>query len=307
MNRPAPIAVFAYKREAHLRRTIASLAANDLAGRSDLHVYCDGPRTPADMAQVMAVRAFARTISGFASVSVHEREGNAGLARSVMAGVDEILNRYDSVVVLEDDLLLSPHFLAYMNQGLDLYAHDPRVASIHGYTYPVREKLPQTFFLRGADCWGWATWRRAWATFRTDGRTLLAELEDRRLAGAFDLDRSFPFTRMLRDQVEGRNDSWAIRWHASCYLQQMLTLYPGRSLVENIGNEGSGTHRLRSAEYSCGPAQEPVQVESIPVAECADARHAFARFLRSTRRRAALRRAGRVLARLFLPRQREAG
>jgi hypothetical protein len=295
MSRAAPVVVFAYKRRDHLRRTLQSLQANTLAGESDLYVYCDAARSPAEAIDVEAVRSFARGITGFASVTVHEREANLGLAKSVIQGVGELLRRHDRLIVLEDDLLLSPHFLAFMNEALSFYEHDERVASIHGYCYPVRRPLPPTFFLRGADCWGWATWRRAWATFRTDGRALLTELEERRLTGTFDLDRSFPFTRMLQDQVTGRNDSWAIRWHASCFLQDMLTLYPGRSLVENIGNDGSGTHRLSSDVYSRRAAQAAPRIAAIPVAESTAARRAFARFLRATRRHAIMQRARRML------------
>lgn len=299
---PAPIVVFAYKRPDHLRQTIESMQANALARQSELHVYCDAARGPKDAAGVQAVRAYARGITGFKSVRVCERDVNHGLSKSILLGVGEILQRHDRVIVLEDDLQVSPHFLSYINEGLSLYEHDSRVASIHGYCYPVSEPLPQTFFLRGADCWGWGTWRRAWATFRTDGRELLAELERRRLTGAFDLDHSFPFTRMLRDQVAGRNDSWAVRWHASCFLQDMLTLYPGKSLVENIGNDGSGTHCLPTDAYAVDLSAGAARLLPIPVAESPQARRAFARFLRGTRRQAILQRARGILLAL-LPRR----
>jgi hypothetical protein len=281
---PAPIVVFAYKRPEHLRQTIESLRANPLASRTALTICCDGAKGDADAAPVREVRAFARSVEGFASLTVNESPENRGLGRSIIHGVTQMLEHSDRVIVLEDDLFLSPHFLAYMNEGLAVYAADPQVASIHGYCYPVGSALPETFFLRGADCWGWATWRRAWSTFRTDGQALLTELQSRGLTRAFDLGANFPYTQMLRDQVAGRNDSWAVRWHASCFLNEMLTLYPGVSLVENTGNDSSGTHCGTSDMYSQHVARDRVRVSRIPLAPSEEAQRAFGRFLRRTRR-----------------------
>jgi hypothetical protein len=279
----APIALFAFNRPDHLARTLEALARCPEARHSALTIYCDGPRRPADEAAVAAVRAVAAGAKGFGSLAVDAAQQNRGLAASVIRGVGAQLAQADRVVVLEDDLVVSPHFLRYMNDALERYADEPRVASVHGYSYPTRDPLPETFFLPGADCWGWGTWRRAWQHFEADGAGLLAELERRRLTGHFDFDHRFPYTDMLRDQIAGRNNSWAIRWHAACYLKGMLTLYPGRSLVENIGYDASGTHCDASQAMSRAPTDRPVPVEPIPVAPSESARLAFGRFLAGQR------------------------
>ena len=125
--------------------------------------------------------------------------------------------RFGRVIVLEDDLECSP-FLQFMNRALDVYADDHRVISISGYIYPIKGDFTGDVFLRGADCWGWATWKRGWDLFRSDGNALLSELQSRQLSAAFDFDGSYPYTEMLTDQVNGKNDSWAIRWYASAFL-----------------------------------------------------------------------------------------
>ena len=209
-----------------------------------------------------------------------ERNENRGLANSIISGVSEVLQHHERVIVVEDDLVTSPFFLRYMNDALDRYQGDLRVASIHGYVYPIMETLPETFFLRGADCWGWATWRRGWQLFNPDGTALLEALESQHLTSEFDFDGSFQYTQMLRDQIDGKNDSWAIRWYASAFLANALTLYPGRSLVHNIGNDGSGTHCLESSAYGASMIMEPVKVETIAVEDSALARQAFAAYAR---------------------------
>lgn len=278
----APIALFAYNRADHLCRTVEALARNEGAGESDLHIFSDGPRNKAAAGRVAEVRAWLSRIVGFKSVQVVERDRNLGLAKSIISGVTELLARHERLIVLEDDMITSPFFLRYMNEALELYAGADEVASVHGYVYPVQEQLPETFFLRGADCWGWATWRRAWPTFEPDGGKLLAKLERRGLGHEFDFHGNASYMRMLRNQIIGLNDSWAVRWYASAFLAGKLTLYPGRSLVQNIGNDGSGSHCGSTDLLDAELAVAPLRVAELPLIECPAARSAFARYFRRT-------------------------
>jgi hypothetical protein len=282
--RTAPVIVFAHRRADHLRRCVDSLRANPDAEHTDLTFFCDAARHIEDRPGVAAVRAYVESVDGFRSVRCLQHSSNLGLARSVIEGVTQSLTEHDRLIVLEDDLVVSPHFLRYMNDALHLYAHEPRVASVHGYVYPVSQPLPETFFLRGADCWGWGTWRSAWSAFEPDGRKLLAELKRRRVTRDFDFGHRFPYTGMLEDQIAGRNSSWAILWHASCYLMDRLTLYPGRSLVQNIGNDGCGTHAEHSEHFSRAAFDGPINVRSIALEPDARAYAAFSRFFAHSRR-----------------------
>ena len=275
----APIALFAFRRPDHLAACLAALAACPEAVDSPLVVFCDGPRGPQDEEAVREVRAVARAATGFARVDVVEREANLGLAASVIDGVGRVLADHERVVVVEDDLVVSPDFLRYLNAGLDLYAADAEVVSIHAYVVPVQAALPQSFFLRGADCWGWATWRRGWAVFEPDGAALLQRLRDTGQARAFDLDGAYPYAQMLERQVSGEVDSWAVRWYASAFLAGKLTLYPGRSLVENVGQDGSGTHSVATRTHAAVAGRLTGPLERVAVVESAAARAEIVRTL----------------------------
>ncbi len=290
----APIALFAFRRPDHLAACLAGLAACPEAADSPLVVFCDGPRGPQDEEAVREVRAVARAATGFARVDVVEREANLGLAASVIDGVGRVLADHERVVVVEDDLVVSPDFLRYLNGGLDLYAADAEVVSIHAYVVPVQAALPQSFFLRGADCWGWATWRRGWAVFEPDGAALLQRLRDTGQVRAFDLDGAYPYAQMLERQVSGEVDSWAVRWYASAFLADKLTLYPGRSLVENVGQDGSGTHSVATRTHAAVAGRLTSPLERVPVVESAAAR---AEIVRTLAREHGTRRAG-LLSRL---------
>jgi hypothetical protein len=277
---PAPIALFVYARPDHARRTVESLARNAGAADSDLVVFSDAARTPQQQPAVAEVRACVQSIRGFRSVRVVERPANLGLAASIIDGVGQVLAQSDRVIVLEDDMVTSPHFLAYMNEALERFAHDERVASVHGYVYPVQATLPEAFFLQGADCWGWGTWRRGWRLFEADGQALLDELTRRGLLHAFDFDGAHPYSDMLRNQIAGRNDSWAIRWYASAFLADKLTLYPGRSLLHNIGNDSSGTHADATHSHDAVLSSTPIDLRDVRVQPSPEARAAFAAFFR---------------------------
>ena len=264
---PAPITLFEYNRPWHTKNTIDALKENHLAEKSDLIIFSDGPRSDDDKAYVESVRRYLNNITGFNKVSIVEREKNFGLSGSIISGVTAIVKQYGQVIVVEDDLVSSPYFLKFMNDGLDFYRNAEDVISIHGYIFPVEDHLPDTFFLKGADCWGWATWARGWALFNPDGKKLLEGIREGKLKEEFDYNGAYPFTKMLQDQTKGRNDSWAIRWHASAFLSEKLTLFPGRSLIRNIGIDQSGVHSGETKVFDTEVSREPITISDIPIEE----------------------------------------
>jgi|WetSurMetagenome_2_1015567.scaffolds.fasta_scaffold00026_75 hypothetical protein len=279
----APVVLFVYNRIWHIHQTVNALKKNRQSQESDLFIFSDGFRNKYDRTKVQKVRQYIKTISGFRKVTVIERDKNLGLSRNIISGVTEIISRYGELIVLEDDMVTSPYFLTYMNDALEKYRNEDGVISIHGYIYPIQAQLPATFFLRGADCWGWGTWKRGWNLFEADGQKLLSELKQRRLTREFDFDGVFPYTNMLADQIRGRNNSWAIRWYASAFLRNKFTLYPGISLINNIGNDSSGTHCGDTIKFNCQVAQQPIHCKRIVVEEDRQARIIVGKYLKSIR------------------------
>ena len=274
----APIALFVYNRLDHTEQTVSALKRNLLAEDSDLFIFSDASKNLSSDEKVKAVRTFIKSTTGFKSLTIIERPHNLGLANSIIDGVTNLCNKYGQVIVLEDDLVTSPFFLKYMNDALDFYRDEERVISIHGYIYPVKAKLPETFFLRGADCWGWATWKRGWDIFEPNGEKLLEQLKQRKLEKQFNFDGAYEYVRMLKNQILKKNDSWAIRWHASAFLNDSLTLYSGKSLVNNIGNDSSGTHSGSTSEYDVILNNTPVEIKQIAIMETTVARNAIIDF-----------------------------
>jgi acetyltransferase-like isoleucine patch superfamily enzyme len=275
---PAPIVLFAYRRPGHLRRTLASLARCPEIGASKLVVFCDAAKHGAgDAAQaaVREVRRMVRAIDWCGELVVRERERNYGFQNLVL-GVGEVLRQHDRAIVLEDDLEVAPGFLAYMNAALELYAADEDVMHVSAYMLPLGEGLPPTLFYNAASCWGWGTWARAWRHFRDAPQEQLEAIarHPRR-----DLVDCLPYGYMgqLRDNASGRIKTWDSMWHASVFLRGGLCLHPGRSLVNNMGHDGTGENCVETDVFDTQLAREPVAVERIAKREWPGLRQRIAR------------------------------
>lgn len=240
----APILLFTYKRLDHLKKTIYSLKKNSLSKHSDLIIFSDGAKKLNEKSDVENVRNFIKNIKGFNKVKIHFRNKNYGLSKNIISGISKVLKEYPNVIVLEDDLIVDKFFLNFMNDGLNIYKKNLSVASIHGYIYPINfsKSVHEYFFIKGADCWGWATWGRAWNKFEKNGQKLLQRIKKKKLKKNFNFDNTYDYYQMLKKQTKGKNNSWAIRWYASAFTNNMFTLYPSKTFVKNIGIDGSGTH-----------------------------------------------------------------
>ena len=243
----APIALFVYNRPEHTEKTLEALCKNTFAGDSVLYIFSDGPKdnsTSEELEKINRTRAVLKNKQWCKEVIIKERKTNLGLAASIISGVSELVNQYGSIIVLEDDIVAGPGFLKYMNEALKMYQKNTLVGCIHGWNYSLvnPKNSNSTFFLKGADCWGWATWSRAWELFEPNGQKLLDNIKRNKMEFDFDRRGSHKYVEMLEDQIHGRNNSWFIRFHASLYLAGKFCLHPTRSIVKNIGLDGSGTH-----------------------------------------------------------------
>jgi Glycosyl transferase family 2 len=302
VDKLAPIALFIYNRPDHTRRTLAALAANPLAIESDLIVFADGPKKPEHANNVERARAVVRQAAGFRSVSLIEQGVNLGLAPSIIAGVTNVCESHGRAIVLEDDLVVSPGFLSYMNRALDRYANDDKVMQISGYMFPVArsEELPPTFFLKLSSTWGWATWQRAWSAFESDAEILVDRMRNANHY-EFDVNGSYPYMATLIEQQRGSLNVWGVRWYASMFLRRGLCLHPAQSLVNNIGMDGSGEHCGPSNAFDVVLGSSAPRVFPDEIVPSAFGEAKIVEFFRKPKRSVAQRvvsRLGRILTRL---------
>jgi len=281
MQKLAPIALFVYNRPDHTRRTLASLQKNVLASESRLFIFSDGPRTDADMEKINEVRDLAKEVVGFKSVKLIARNENRGLANSIISGVTQLVDEFGKVIVFEDDLITSPYTLEYFNEALTKYENDEPVMHIGAYMYGLADKtLPDAFFYRIATSWGWATWARAWKNFEPDIDKLIDQFDKKKIHD-FSVEGTMNFWKQIQEFKAGKNNSWAIRWYASIFLKGGLALHPSRSLVHNIGHDGTGVHSNIEHMYGVNIAQKPVKNFPTEIKENQQAHIAIRRFLKN--------------------------
>ena len=264
----SPIILFVYNRPKHTQFVLDSLAENPEAKFSELYIVSDFYKNENDSKNVLLVRKIIEKEKRFRNVNIILNPKNFGLANSIIKGISYVLNIHETIIVLEDDLIPSIGFLKYMNDALDFYKNTDAVGCIHAwnYTFDKTTYNQDTFFLLGADCWGWATWRKYWLYFEFDGKKLLEKIDLKNLKYKFNRNGTHDFYNMLVDQVNGINNSWAIRWHASLFLENKLCLHPKLPLVENIGFDGTGQHcnipdlyKQKTVDY--------IYVNKIPIIE----------------------------------------
>jgi len=277
----APIILFVYNRPKHTLQTLEALQKNRLSDESKLYIYADGARENADekdLSNINKVRQIIRQKKWCNSVEIIENESNRGLAQSIITGVGEVIKRHGRAIILEDDIVTSKGFLAYMNDALNFYKNTEKVMHIAGYFYPVNTQLPTTFFYENTSCWGWATWQRAWQYLNLDAVDLLQQLEQKNAMRHFNINGTYDFGQHLKDNMSGALRTWAIFWYASVYLQGGLCLHPNRSLVQNIGFDGTGEHCSFNTVYHIPELAPHIPVESIPLEISESARMAMMGF-----------------------------
>lgn len=259
MQNLAPIALFVYNRPEHTRRTLKFLQANLLADESRLFIYADAAKTFADEKNVKAVSDLISKVDGFKSVKIIAQKQNLGLAESIIKGVTELVNEYGKVIVFEDDLLSSPYTLQYFNEALAQYQNEDKVMHISAYMYPLAyaDDLPETFLYRAVHSWGWATWKSSWSHFNPDIDALMQQFDAQKI-NQFSIEGKMNFWNQMKGFKAGKNNSWAIRWYASVFLNQGLSLNPSKSLINNIGHDGTGIHSNVESTYSVNIHQHAI-------------------------------------------------
>ncbi|OOM77954.1 hypothetical protein CLPUN_21270 [Clostridium puniceum] len=247
----APIILFCYNRPEHTKKTIEALKNNELAKDSIIYIFLDGPKKEHDKENIRQVERIIENISGFKEYRIFKSKKNKGLANSIISGVSQIINKHEKVIVLEDDIVTSFQFLTFMNEALEYYEYDDKIYSVGGYNIPI--KIPKTYnesvYLSiRAMCWGWGTWKNRWEKVDWEVKDYSIFKNNRRMIDNFNQGGD-DLSSMLRQQVDGKLDSWYIRWTYNQYKLQQYSILPTISLVNNIGFDNSGVHCGKTNRY----------------------------------------------------------
>ena len=264
----SPIALFVYNRLDNTQITIEHLKRNIFAPQSILYIFSDGGKDEESWKQVQNVRDYLHTITGFKEIHIIERPVNYYLERNIIEGIAYVLDRHNTIIVLEDDICTSPVFLKYMNEALDKYAAVPEVMHIAGFTNLDIPEKGDTYFTPHMTGWGWATWKNRWNHF-THFQT-----REEALRGLSDFDKNkmeYNGNFTCLKSLDRNPIPWDICWEICIYKQKGLCLHPTHTLVKNVGIN-NGTHFSASKlfgwyEYDRPYRNTPISLKDIPIKE----------------------------------------
>ena len=243
MDKLSPIVLFAYSRKKILKKTINSLKKNKLAKKSELFIFSDGYKSEKDKLHVDQVRSYLNKIKGFKKINIIQRKTNLGLAKNIVLGVTEIIKKYNKVIVLEDDIIVSAHFLDFMNLSLKNFENKKRIWHINGWNYDFNfPKIKKnTFYWRGMHCWGWATWNDRWKNYKRNPKEMINKWAKNKIT-KLNYDNSYNFWSQILRNNSGLINTWAIFWYSSIFENNGLCLSPVTSLTKNIGDDKFSTN-----------------------------------------------------------------
>jgi len=240
----APIGISAYSRLCHLKKTIEALKENTLAKDSELYVFSDAPKE-GDEEVVENLRKYIHLIDGFKKVHIIERVTNGRVANN-RGGMKQLLDQYGKMIFMEEDIVTAPAFLQFINDGLDSYEDNKSILSITGYCPPfkISEKyIADVFILKRFSGWGFATWKEKFNPFGF----VLSEhgidefLCDKESIKEF-MKNGDDMYQMLLSEYNGELDALDVKIMYYEHKYNMFTVYPSKSLVQNIGHDSSGEH-----------------------------------------------------------------
>lgn len=265
MDNFAPIVLFVYNRPEHTKRTVDALINNTLSGKSALFIFSDGAINENDKKNVEEVRNYIRTIKGFSKVEIIERKKNFGLANSVISGVNEIIQSFKQVIVLEDDMISSPYFLKFMNELLNIFEIDQRIFSVTGYTFPI--KIPELYkhplyLSPRSSSWGWGTWKNRWEKADWDLKDFQSFINDKLRVESFNKGGE-DLSRMLKNSISGKVDSWSVKWTYTHFLNNAFCVYPTKSRIINIGADSSGVHTRRTNRFNVDMENDDIEITNV--------------------------------------------
>ena len=259
----APVLISVYTRLKHFKNCVESLQANELAPETDLFVVSDAAKYIHHQDSVNKVREFSQTIQGFKSVTLFAWDENLGSAESVRRARLAIYEKFETQIFMEDDNVVSPLFLTYMNDALNRYRNDEKVFGVCGYNFSdfIPDGYPfDTYFMDKISAVGWAGWRAKYMRFLKDYS--LPDFNGKAFR-RYEKHAPIPANNLKRMAKQG------VIWGDTkvshyLYLEKMVCLFPCKSLVLNTGWDGSGEHCNKNDAWMNMPINTTMPVKLFP-------------------------------------------
>lgn len=263
MKKGIATVVICYKRPYHVSQVLKRLEEENI---QNLYIFSDGARGENDREAVASVREVVRGIR-WTRPHFYFMETNLGCSKMIPNAVTCALEENNCVIVLESDCVPKKYYFKYIRKCLEIYAEDPQIMSIAGYSVPIPEEILRNYpydvyFYNVMGCDGWATWRRAWKFFDPD----LPRLHQKIVEKGIDIFQGGgAIANSTAHKLMDPNwQIWSVNWVLSMYLQKAYCVYPVFSQIDNIGWDGSGEHCTKEASKTYPNLDRDILLKRYP-------------------------------------------
>jgi GT2 family glycosyltransferase/Flp pilus assembly protein TadD/glycosyltransferase involved in cell wall biosynthesis len=243
-----PVILITYNRPAHTEKVLRALKEHDV---QNLFIFSDGPKFEEDLTNLYETRVLFQKID-WTNPTIIEQDKNFGLATSIIFAVNLVFQKFNKMILLEDDCVPQKYFFDFIETCLNKYSGCENVFGISGYTVPITDSILKNYpydlyFFPRIGSWGWATWKRRWAHFESD----LLKAYQKALNDNIDFEQGGNDIPHLLGQIIGGQlkDVWTLNWLISVYLNKGYYIYPTLSHIDNIGMDGSGVHCNKTNKF----------------------------------------------------------
>lgn len=243
-----PIIVVAFERPESLKRILKSLEKAIIRDRVELIISIDKSDNP-EVSQIAEDFEWQ-----FGEKIVINHTTNLGLREHIMQCGD-LVKDYDGVILLEDDLYVSPYFYEYSQRAVEYYKKDSRIAGISLFSHNFNETqyLPfipfpdnsDIYFMQLPSSWGQCWTRNQWNLFKrwyTSGEESFKQVEKRLVP---------------QDVINWKDNSWKKYFFYYVIDLNKFFVYPTLSLSTNFSDPG--THMVSKKQIF----QVPLQFDKI--------------------------------------------
>ena len=244
----APVALFVYNRPETLSKTLESLKNNKLIKKTDIYIFSDGPTSnKRSKKKVYKVRKIIKDVKNLKIKKTIFYKTNRGLKKNIIEGINYVFKNHSKIIVLEDDLLVSPYFIKYMNRSLNFIKYKKKIWHVSAWNYPIKtnfKNLNDTFLWHNMNCWGWGTHKNDWNKLILDSNFFIKSFSNKQI-NFFNLDGNLNNWSQLTRNHQKKLYTWAIFWNATIFWNKGLCLNPVKSYVKNIGFDKNATNTLK--------------------------------------------------------------
>jgi hypothetical protein len=254
----APVIILVLDRFNHFKACFESLEKCVFAEHTDVYIALDYPPSNKYRAGWLKVSDYLEKKveqNIFKKLIIVKRDRNFGVRfpdGNFSSIISDLQHKYETYIILEDDNILSPNFLVYINKGLEKFRDDDRISLVCGYNYPMDfpQSYKNNFYIsKHLSSWGYGTWfskeKHINKYYNLNFlKNLLKDKKSFEKLMKYRPSTVYSIINMIKNNTIYGDSAIG----SYLCLEDKYCLFPTISKVKNIGVDGTGVNAKSSSE-----------------------------------------------------------